>query len=168
LFDKLFQNCFTFVSVLFQPTYIWHYENRVVGDEKMQTLKIALALAAIIGLTTLTVGLALAHYTNTPYNNTVPVADEDWWTQMQEYMESRWSGIEDQEWFDDMNQYMQERWTEVQNQTWFNQMLQYMQDHGYQPYCYEPYGYEPYGYSNYEDNYYGPRGYGRGFGCRGW
>jgi hypothetical protein len=141
----------------------------------MKTLKIALALAAIIGLTTLTIGLALAHFTSTPYayNNTaVPVADEDWWNRMQDYMEARWNGIEDEEWFNDMTQYMEEHWNEVQNQEWFNQMLQYMQDHGYHSYGYEsygygPYGYGPYGYNNY-DSYYGPRSYGRGFGCMGW
>jgi hypothetical protein len=134
----------------------------------MKALKIALALAAIIGLTTFTVGLTLAHYTNNPYNNTaVPQADEDWWSQMQEYMQARWNGIEDQEWFDNMTQYMEEHWNEVQSQSWFNPMLEYMQEHGYQPYCYEPYGYGTYGYNNY-DNPYGPSSYGRGFGCRGW
>ena len=128
----------------------------------MKTLKIALALAAIIGLTTFTVGLALANFTNTPnnYNSTaVPQAQtEDWWNQMQNYMQARWNGIEDQEWFDDMNQYMQEHWNEVQNQSWFNPMIEYMQEHGYQPY----------GYGSYDGYYYGPSSYGRGFGCRGW
>jgi hypothetical protein len=131
----------------------------------MKTLKIALALAAIIGLTTFTVGITLANYTSTPnsYNNTaVPQTDEDWWTQMQNYMQARWNSIEDQEWFDDMNQYVQQHWNEVQNQAWFNPMLEYMQEHGYQPYCYAPYGYNSY------DNYYGPGSYGRGFGCMGW
>ena len=139
----------------------------------MKTLKIALALAAIIGLTTFTVGLALANITNPPNNNTaVPQTDEDWWNQMQNYMQARWNGIEDQEWFDDMNQYMQEHWNEVQNQSWFNPMIEYMQEQGYQPYCYGPYGYAPYGYGPYgynnNDNYYGPSNYGRGFGCMGW
>ena len=134
----------------------------------MKTLKIALALAAIIGLTTFTVGLTLAHYNNTPYNNTaIPQADEDWWNQMQDYMQARWNGIEDQDWFNNMTQYMEEHWNEMQNQSWFNPMLEYMQEHGYQPYCYEPYGYGTYGYNNY-DNPYGPSSYGRGFGCRGW
>ena len=72
----------------------------------MQTLKIALALTAVIGLATLTVGLALAHFTYTPYNyNNTAVPETqtgDWWTQMREYMEARWNGIEDEEWFDDM------------------------------------------------------------------
>jgi hypothetical protein len=123
-----------------------------------KTLKIALALIAIIGLITFTVSLTLANYANTPYNynNTaVPQADADWWNLMQNYMRARWNGIEDQEWFDDMNRYMQEHWNEVQNQSWFNPMLQYMQEHGHQPYCYEPYGcapygYQPYGYNNYK------------------
>ena len=128
--------------------------------EKMKTLKIALVLTAIVGLTALTVGLALAHYANTPYNynNTAtPQAEENWWNQMREYMEARWQGIEDQEWFNDMTQYMEEHWNEVQNQEWFNQMLQYMEEHGY----------HPYGFENFEGTY-GPRGYGRGFGCWGW
>jgi len=147
----------------------------VVGDEEMKTLKMTLALVAIIALATFTVGLTLAHYTNTPdnYNNSViPQADEDWWTQMRQYMEARWRGIEDEEWFNDMAQYMEEHWKEVQNQAWFNQMLEYMQEHSYQPYGNQPYGhgpyqYGPYGYNSY-DNHYGPRSYGRGFGCRGW
>ena len=159
--SKLFQFRFS------QPTYDITRIMQMV-KEKMKTLKIALALTAIIGLTALTVGLALAHYTNTPYNKTaIPQAEENWWTQMREYMEARWNGIEDQEWFSDMTQYMEEHWNEVQNQEWFNQMLQYMQEHGYQPYGYGPYEYGPYGYNNY-DSYYGPRSYGRGFGCRGW
>ena len=141
----------------------------------MKTLKIALALAAIIGLTTFTVGITLAHYTNTPYNSNntaVPQADEDWWSQMQDYMQARWTGIEDQAWFDNMTQYMQTHWNEVQNQTWFNPMLQYMQEHGYQvsnnqPYGYQPYGSEPYCYGDSYGNYYAPS-YGRGFGCGGW
>ena len=134
-------------------------------------MKIASALVAIIALTTLTVGLTLAHYTNTPYNynNTaVPQAGEDWWTQMREYMKARWNGIEDQEWFDDMAQYMEEHWNEVQNQAWFYPMIELMQEHGYQPYNYEPYWHGPYGYNRYDSYYYGSRSYGRGFGCRGW
>ena len=134
----------------------------------MKNLKIALALAAIIGLTTFTVGIALANITNTPSTSAVPQAQtEDWWNQMQDYMQARWNGIEDQEWFNNMTQYMEEHWNEVQSQSWFNPMLEYMQEHGYQPYCYEPYGYGTYGYNNY-DNPYGPSSYGRGFGCRGW
>ena len=141
----------------------------------MKNLKIALTLAAIIGLTTFTVGITLANITSTHNsynNNAVPQTDEDWWNQMQNYMQARWNGIEDQEWFDDMNQYMQEHWNEVQNQSWFNPMIEYMQEQGYQPYCYGPYGYAPYGYGPYgynnNDNYYGPSNYGRGFGCMGW
>lgn len=126
----------------------------------MKTLKIALAFAAVIGLAAFSIGLTLAHYTNTPYDynyTSVPEADEDWWTEMREYMEARWSGIEDEEWFDDMAQYMEAHWNEVQNQEWFNQMLEYIGEHGYQHY----------GYNSYDGNYYGPRSYGRSFGCWG-
>jgi hypothetical protein len=136
----------------------------------MKNLKIALTLAAIIGLTTFTVGLALANITNTPnnYKNTaVPQTDEDWWNHMQNYMQARWNGIEDQEWFNNMTQYMEQHWNEVQNQTWFNPMLQYLQEHGYQLSNNQPYGSEPYCYGDYYGNYYAPN-YGRGFGCRGW
>ena len=152
---------------MFQLTYLRHHNNVIIGDEKMKTLKIALALAAILGITTLTIGLTLAHYTHTPYDymhSAVPEADEDWWTEMGEYMEARWEGIEDEEWFDDMAQYMEEYWNEVQNQEWFNQMLEYMEEQGYYRY-----GYSLHGYGDYEDKYYGP-GYNgrRGFGCWGW
>jgi hypothetical protein len=139
----------------------------------MKNLKIALALAAIIGLTTFTVGIALANITNTPSTSAVPQAQtEDWWNQMQEYMQARWNGIGDQEWFNNMTQYMEQHWNDVQNQTWFNPMLQYMQEQGYQvsnnqPYGYQPYGSEPYCYGDDYGNYYAPN-YGRGFGCRGW
>jgi len=128
----------------------------------MKTLKIVIALAAVIGLATLTVGISLAHYTNTFYDSNRSYATEadteTWWTQMREYMEARWNGIEDEEWYDSMIQYMEEHWNEVRNQEWFTPMLEYMEEHGYRPY----------GYGSYVDNYYGPRNYGRGFGCGGW
>ena len=136
----------------------------------MKTLKIALALAAIIGLSTFAIGLTLADYTNTPYaysNTAIAEVNEDWWNQMQQYMQARWKGIEDEDWFDDMNQYIGEHWNEVQNQEWFNAMLEYMQEHGFEPYCYEPYGYGTYGDNSY-NSYYGPSNYGRSFGCRRW
>lgn len=127
----------------------------------MKTLKIALALAAITVIVNLAIGLSLAHYTDTPvdymHGYLPETENENWWTEMREHMEARWTGIEDEEWFDDMAQYMEEHWNEVQNQEWFNQMLEYMQEHGYYP-----------NYINYGD-YYGPRGYGRGgFGCWSW
>ena len=126
----------------------------------MKATKIALALIAVIGLSAIITGLAFAHYTKAfvpATGNAEEPFDEDWWTEMREHMEARWSGIEDEEWFDDMNEYMEEHWNEVQNQEWFNQMLEYMEEQGY----------NHYGYRNYEDNYYGFRGYGRR-GCWGW
>jgi len=129
----------------------------------MKTYKIALALAALIGVVTLTVGLTLAYYVNTPYaysNSYVSEAErEDWWNEMREYMEARWNGIKDEEWFDDMTQYMEEHWSEVQDQEWFDQMLEHMEENGY----------HPYGYNGFNGEYYGPRSFGpRGFGCWGW
>lgn len=121
----------------------------------MKTTKAALALIAVIGLSAIIAGLAYAHYT-TAFPPTTDNA-EDWWNEMREHMEARWTGIEDEEWFDDMVQYMEEHWNEIKNQEWFNQMLQYMEENGY----------HPYGYRNFEGTY-GPRGYGRGFGCWGW
>ena len=129
----------------------------------MKNTKIAIALVAIVGLVTLTAGLAFAHYFGGPYN---PITgslqesfDEDWWTEMKEHMEARWSGIEDEEWFDDMTQYMEEHWHEVQNQEWFEEMLQHMEDRGYYNY----------GFRGYGGSYFGSGGFGRrGFGCRGW
>jgi hypothetical protein len=155
-----FINCFKTVSVLFQPTIIRLGDKGIVGDEKMKTTRIALALIAVIGLSAIIAGLAFAQYTRTfatATGNIQETFDEDWWTEMREHMQARWYGIEDEEWFNDMNQYMQEHWNEVQNQEWFNQMLEYMQEHGY----------HSYGYNNYQD-YHGPRSYGRGFGCWGW
>ncbi len=128
----------------------------------MKTLKIVIALTAIIAISAVTIGLSFAHYTNTPFTpRTTSVQDtfnEDWWTRMQNYMQTRWNGIEDQTWFNDMTQYMEEHYSEVQNQEWFNQMLEYMKDRGYY-----------YGNNNIDDTYYGPRSSGRrGFGCWGW
>jgi len=125
--------------------------------KKMKTLKIVLALAAVIGIVTLTVGLTLAHYNNAPYDYTNSAENEGWWAQMREYMNARWTGIEHEEWFDDMDEYMEEHWNEVQNQEWFNHMLEYMEEQGY----------DHYRYRNYEDNYYGLKGYS-GRGCWGW
>jgi hypothetical protein len=129
----------------------------------MEKLKIALALIAVIGLVVVTVGLSFAHYIGTPFSTTTgslqDTYDEDWWTEMREHMEARWSGIEDEEWFDDMTQYMEEHYDEVRSQNWFDQMLEYMEDRGYYHY----------GYTDNNDNYYGPRSSGRrGFGCWGW
>lgn len=128
----------------------------------MNTTKIALALVAVVGLSTIIVGLTFAHYTST--NPFAPATgyvsedlNEDWWTKMREYMETRWRSIEDEEWYDDMVNYMEEHWDEVQTQEWFNQMLEYMEQQGYSRYSYR----------NYEGNYYGPRYFGRR-GCWGW
>ena len=129
----------------------------------MKNTKIAIALVAVVGLVAVTVGLAFAHYFGAPY---APITgssqenfDEDWWTEMREHMEARWSGIEDEEWFDDMIQYMEEHWNEVQNQPWFDEMIEYMEDRGYYHY----------GYGGDYGNYFGPGGFGRrGFGCWGW
>ena len=133
--------------------------------KKMKTTRIAIALVAVVGLSAIIVGLAFAHYSrNSPFSpatgNIAENFDENWWTEMEEYMEARWQRIEDEEWYDDMVQYMKEHWNEVQNKEWFNQMIEYMENQGYSHF---------YGYRNYDSNYYSPRNYGgRGFGCRGW
>ena len=128
----------------------------------MKNIKIALALLAVIGLVAITIGLGFAHYFGTPYDSTAGLSesfDEDWWTEMREHMEARWSGVEDEEWFDDMTQYMEEHWNDLQSQDWFEEMLHYMEDRGY-------YHYGPRGYGG---SYFGSGGFsGRGFGCRGW
>ena len=128
----------------------------------MKTLKIGLALTAIIVISAVTIGLSFAHYTSNPFttrtNFIQETFDEDWWTRMEDYMQTRWSGIEAQTWFNDMTQYMEEHYSEVQNQEWFDQMLDYMQEHGYD-----------YGHMYYDDSYSGPQSSGRrGFGCWGW
>ena len=131
----------------------------------MKTTKIAIALIAVVGLSSIIVGLAFAHYSRTsPFapaaGNIAENFDDNWWIKMEEYMEARWQGIEDEEWYDDMVQYIKEHWNEVQNQEWFNQMIEYMENKGYSRF---------YGSRNYDSNYYSPRNYGgRGFGCRGW
>ena len=129
----------------------------------MKKLQILLALAAVIGLVALTIGVSFAHYTGTPFDTTTgsiqDTFDEDWGTRMREYMKARWNGIEDETWFNDMTQYMEEHWNEIQNQEWFNQMREYMEEQGHYHY----------GYRHYDENYPGPRSSGRGgFGCRGW
>jgi hypothetical protein len=132
----------------------------------MKTLKIALALAAVIGLVTITVGLSFAIFTGTPLDyGRIYVQDgfdEDWWDEMREYMEARYRGIEDEAWFDDMFEYAQKHWDEVQGQEWFDDMIEYIDEN-------DRYNY-PHG--RYDDNYYGPRGYGGYYygprGCMGW
>jgi hypothetical protein len=129
----------------------------------MKTLKIVLALTAVIGLVAVTIGLSFAHYTGIPVDTTTNTVhdtfDENWWTNIREYMEAKWNGIEDEAWFNEMTQYMEEHYNEVQNQEWFNQMLEYMEDQGYYRH----------GGSNFDDNYFGSRNSGRrGFGCWGW
>lgn len=129
--------------------------------EKMKNIKIAIALVAVVGLVAVTVGLAFAHYFGGPYYlSTVSLQegfDEDWWTEMREHMEARWSGLEDEEWFDEMTQYMEEHYNEVQSEPWFEEMLEYMEDRGY------------YGHAGYGVNFFGSGGFGRrGFGCWGW
>lgn len=148
---------------MFQATILRDHNNVIIGDEKMKTLKILLALTAVIGLVAVTIGVSFAHYTGTPFDSTTgsirDTFDEDWWTRMREYMEARWNGIEDETWFSDMRQYMEEHWNEIQNQEWFNQMLEYMEEQGHYHY----------GYRHYEENYPGLRSSGqRGFGCWGW
>ena len=91
----------------------------------MKTLKIVLALTAVIGLVAVTIGLSFAHYTGIPVDTTTNTVhdtfDENWWTNIREYMEAKWNGIEDEAWFNEMTQYMEEHYNEVQNQEWFNQ-----------------------------------------------
>jgi len=120
----------------------------------MKTLKIVLALVGVIGLSAVAIGFAFAHYAGTPFdymhNYSPETVDGDWWTEMREHMDARWSGIEDEAWFEDMTQYMEEHWIEVQNQPWYEQMTEYMEERGY-------------------GSYAGPGGFGRrGFGCWGW
>jgi hypothetical protein len=131
--------------------------------KKMKTLKILLALSAIIGLVAVTMGVTFAHYTGVPSDVTTGTIqerfEEDWWLRMREHMEARWEGIEDESWYNDMIQYMEDHWTEIHNQEWFNEMLEYMEEHGHYNYRYR----------NYEEDYPGFGSYGgRGFGCRGW
>jgi hypothetical protein len=101
----------------------------------MKTLKIVLALAAVIGLVTITVGLSFAHYNGTTFDYMHDYVqdgvDEDWWVEMREHMEARWSGIEDEAWFDDMLEHMEEHEAEIQNQEWYNEMIDYMEDQGH-------------------------------------
>jgi hypothetical protein len=137
-------------------------------NKKMEKLKIAFALVAVIGLVAVTVGLSFAHYIGTPYDTTTgslpETFDEDWWTEMRAYMEARWTGIEDEEWFDDLTQYMEEHYNEVRGQAWFDQMFEYMEDRGFYHH-----GFRGYDDNYYGSNYYGPRSSGRrGFGCWGW
>jgi hypothetical protein len=148
---------------LFQQTILRPHNNVIGGDEKLKRLKIVLALAVVIGLVAVTISLSFALYTSTPFDSTTrsiqETFDEDWWTEMIEYMEVRWNGIEDEKWFNEMTQYMEEPWNEIQSQEWFNQMLEYMENRGY---------YHS-GFRNYDDTYYNPRSSGRrGFGCWGW
>ena len=129
----------------------------------MEKTKIAIVFVAVIGVFTLTVGLAFAHYFRTPYNPSTgsyqESIDEEWWTEMREHMENRWSDIENEKWFNEMVQYMEEHWDEVQNQPWFEEMIEYMEERGYYHY----------GYREDDGNYFGSRPYGRrGFGCWGW
>ena len=83
----------------------------------MKTLKIAIILTTVIALATVTIGLTLAHnfgsegFFGGMMGYTTHTGDEDWWTEMREHMEGRWTGIEDEEWFDDMTAYMEEHWT---------------------------------------------------------
>lgn len=120
----------------------------------MKTLKIILALSVVIGLIAVTVGLSFATFTGAPFDYMHGYVqngiNEDWWDEMLEHMEARWTGIEDEAWFDDMTQYMEEHYNEVQNQPWYDEMIEYMEENGYHSYA-------------------GPRSSGRGgFGCWGW
>ncbi len=122
----------------------------------MKTLKIVLALAAVVGFVALTIGVSFAHYTGAPPGTTTgqihDTVGEDWWIKMREHMEARWYGIEDETWYDEMH-----------DQEWFNEMLEYMEERGYYHHRYNNYD-----ENHYYDNYYGYGSYGRrGFGCWG-
>ena len=121
----------------------------------MKNLKIIIIATTIAVLAVATIGVALAqNFGNPAYfggmmGYSTSNSDDEWWTEMREHMEARWTGIEDEEWFDDMTAYMEEHWTEVENQPWFDSMVEYMEENGH-------YGFGHNGFSQ------------RGFGCWGW
>jgi hypothetical protein len=134
----------------------------------MKTLKIALALVAVIGLVAITVGVSFALFTGTPVDyGRIYVQnglDEDWWVEMRDYMETRYRGIEDEPWFDDMFEYARGHWDEVQGQEWFDEMIDYIDENTRNNSRFR----------GYDEGYFGPERYGgyysgrRGFGCMGW
>ena len=43
------------------------------------------------------------------------VQDEEWWLEMQTYMEQRGQDNKDDAWWNEMRQYMEEHWTELED-----------------------------------------------------
>jgi len=120
---------------VFHRTFLRLHNSVIVDGDEMKNLKIMLIATTIAVLGVATVGLALAaSYNNSPYYGgmmgySTPTTDDDWWIEVQEHMEDRWSQIGDEDWWTEMREHMDDHWNEVQDEEWFNDMRTYMEEH---------------------------------------
>jgi hypothetical protein len=54
---------------------------------------------------------------------------EGWWDEIAGYMEGRFGELDDEEWFGEMKAYMGDHWSEIADEGWFNEMTEHMEDH---------------------------------------
>ena len=71
--------------------------------------------------------------------------DEDWWQEMNQYMDEHWREEVDDEWFDEMREHMEDRWTGTDDEDWFQEMEQYMEERWEEQGNFGSYGYGGFG-----------------------
>ena len=132
----------------------------------MKNLKI-IAIAATIGIVAWAIiGVVFAHnFAINPYYSSMkeystPYEDEDWWSEMRQYMEEHWDQVDDatqqettdeefEHWWDEMKEHMEQGWSD-DGEAWWNEMREHMEDR----------------WEELEDGDYGYSGFGRG--CWDW
>jgi hypothetical protein len=126
----------------------------------MNTKTLAVALALVVVILAASATYALAHPTGPGYygiTENTP-ADDEWWDEMQAYMEEHWQDHEDAGWWQEMREHMEQRWADAEDaegEAWWNEMRQFMEEHWEEL--------EDGGYRYGRSSSYG--GYG---GCHGW
>ena len=106
----------------------------MVGDDPMKSLNIIIITTTIAILAVATIGLALADNdglmgSGGMMGSSSHNEDEDWLTEMRDFMDDHMDEVQDEEWYTDMRAYMDEHLDDVENQDWFDEMTEHMDDH---------------------------------------
>ena len=97
---------------------------------KILVLALGLAVLAVAASTTYVLayrGSSRSYYSTT--RDVTQVQDEEWWQEMQTYMEQRGQDNKDDAWWNEMRVNMDQHWGDIQSDDWWNEMRQYMEEH---------------------------------------
>jgi hypothetical protein len=97
---------------------------------RTKTLVLALGLAVLAVAASTTYVLAYRGSSRSYYGVTESrYADEEWWQEMQTYMEQRGQDNKDDAWWNEMRTHMEQHWGDIESDGWWNEMRQYMEEH---------------------------------------